>query len=420
MRLAKRGLEIAPATEQFELSFLEGELLGLAGSSQASIDAFCRAAQATDDNSERCRALMGQADELVITEDNDALTKVLNQAETIALANTLNPELSRIYNIRGARYFNLRQADACLDANRKSLAYARKTNVPKIEAKSLSGLADAEYTRGRLKSAYRNYDQCIKLARQNGFARTISANLSMRASMSYWDNRIDQMRADLYEARELADKTHHVRAQMVAFLCGRQIAETGQIEEGEVWLQRGLALTNDLGWNNARDLCITSLARVVIMKGDFLKARNLVQGAVDSLRQSGSGKHFITASLGVLALTLEDPEQARSALKEAETYLNMGSFGYSYHFFEDAMALCLKLGAWDEVERYATLMENYTLEEPVARGVFFVAHGRALAAYGRGARDQGTVAELKRLHDEAVHVGLTVAVTALETALESV
>jgi hypothetical protein len=68
----------------------------------------------------------------------------------------------------------------------------------------------------------------------------------------------------------------------------------------------------------------------------------------------------------------------------------------------------------------SALLQNYTLEEPVARGKFSVARGRALAAYGRGDRDQGTVAELNRLHDEAIHVGLTVAVTALETALESV
>ena len=97
----------------------------------------------------------------------------------------------------------------------------------------------------------------------------------------------------------------------------------------------------------------------------------------------------------------------------------MNSFGYIYSFFETAMELCLQLEEWDEVDRYASLMEDYTREEPVARGVFFVARGRALAAYGRGDRAPARLAELKQLHADAIRNRITTAIQLLEITLES-
>jgi hypothetical protein len=66
---------------------------------------------------------------------------------------------------------------------------------------------------------------------------------------------------------------------------------------------------------------------------------------------------------------------------------------------------------------YLTL--NYIREEPVARGVFFVTRGRALAAYGRGDRAPARLAELKQLHADAIHNRITTAIQLLEITLES-
>ncbi len=48
------------------------------------------------------------------------------------------------------------------------------------------------------------------------------------------------------------------------------------------------------------------------------------------------------------------------------------------------------------------------------------ARGRALAAFGRGNSDDATMRELKRLRDEAEHVGWKTALPALEEALATV
>ena len=420
LQLIKRGLEIAAKTEQFELHYLQGELLSLTGSTQESIDAFGKAAQSADDNMALCRALLGQAKGLVITEAEIDLDKVLKQAEDIALATKLNAELSQIYNLRGARHFNLRQPEACLETNQKSLAYALKTGLPEIKAKALSGLADAEYTRGHLISAFNYFDQCIEIARKNGFTRSIAANMSMRSLMSFWNNQYDIMRKDLYEARDLAEKTHDVRAQMIVCLGGKSLASIGYIDEGEAWLKQGVDLTGKLGWNNARGLCLASLSLVTLMRDDLAIARKYAQDAIDTLAESESGMNFIgTTALGALALTLEDAQQALATLKQAETHLDTGAFSYIYSFFENAMELCLQLEEWDEVDRYAGLMEAYTREEPVARGVFFVSRGRALSAFGRGDRDPARLTELKQLHADAIRNKITTAIQLLEITLES-
>ncbi len=65
-------------------------------------------------------------------------------------------------------------------------------------------------------------------------------------------------------------------------------------------------------------------------------------------------------------------------------------------------------------------MEAFTRNEPLPRTDFFIARGRALAAFGRGSRDDKTMQELKRLRDEAGRVGLKLAIPALETALATV
>ena len=83
------------------------------------------------------------------------------------------------------------------------------------------------------------------------------------------------------------------------------------------------------------------------------------------------------------------------------------------------MEACLRAGEWDEVNRFALALEDYTKDEPMPRCEFYIAWGRALAAHGRGNRDQASMAELQGLHDQAREIGLALSLPALETALAS-
>ena len=107
-------------------------------------------------------------------------------------------------------------------------------------------------------------------------------------------------------------------------------------------------------------------------------------------------------ALGTLALVTRNSDRRRSALSEAEELLRGDSTSHNFlGFYPRAMQTCLQTGEWNEVDRYAQALEYYTSAEPLPYIDFLIARGRALAAFGRGNRDDATVQELQRLHDEA-------------------
>ncbi len=71
------------------------------------------------------------------------------------------------------------------------------------------------------------------------------------------------------------------------------------------------------------------------------------------------------------------------------------------------------------MEHYAAALEDYTRSERLSWTDFFIARGRALAAWGQGRREPKLVAELQRLRSEAERLSLTTALPALDEALKA-
>jgi hypothetical protein len=88
-------------------------------------------------------------------------------------------------------------------------------------------------------------------------------------------------------------------------------------------------------------------------------------------------------------------------------------------FYPDAIEVTLQLADYDEIERFAVLLEDYTRPEPLPWSEFFIRRGRALAAIGRGARDRQLVAELNWLRNEGERLGYRLALPALEAAIRA-
>lgn len=98
----------------------------------------------------------------------------------------------------------------------------------------------------------------------------------------------------------------------------------------------------------------------------------------------------------------------------------LGNLSHSYSylcFYQDAVEVSLKMADWEEVALYIAALENYTSAEPLPWSDLLIARGRALSSHGQGARDEATMGELKRLHEEAKRVNLRTALPALEAAL---
>ena len=225
------------------------------------------------------------------------------------------------------------------------------------------------------------------------------------------------MLRDFEEALLLSQETGQIREEMRALGVGLYMAEWGDLDQGERRLKRALALARRSGSRFFIGYNLMSLARVARMRGSFDAAERVVQEALDTLRNGGMAFAGPMA-LGTLALVTKNADRRRAALSESEELLRGPSVSHNYLFFyPDAMESCLQTGEWDEVDRYAQGLEAYTSAEPLPLTDFYIARGRALAAFGRGNRDNAAIQELQRIRDEAERVGLKVAILALEEAL---
>ena len=81
------------------------------------------------------------------------------------------------------------------------------------------------------------------------------------------------------------------------------------------------------------------------------------------------------------------------------------------------MQACLQSGEWDEVDRYAQALEEYTAAEAIPRCKLFIDRGRVLADYGHGNRNPEVIQELKRVHEEFTRAKLKFALPEIEAAL---
>jgi tetratricopeptide (TPR) repeat protein len=106
-----------------------------------------------------------------ITDEYDEAYAALEKAEAAASDRGLTLELAQIHYIRGNLHFPLGKIDDCHVEHELSLKYAREAESPEAEARALSGVADAEYLRGRMITAHDHFRRCIELCREHGFGR---------------------------------------------------------------------------------------------------------------------------------------------------------------------------------------------------------------------------------------------------------
>ena len=420
LALVNRGLSFVSESDSFVLQFLQGELLHALGLTTQSIDALRQASESASTDIERCRAWVGVAEGLRIIDDHENLMSVLSDAEIIAERHGLSAELAAIYKMRSGVHFFRGESDACLKTATAAVRHAQASNSPELEAKALSALADAEYNRGRMISAHHAFDRCIKLAQAHGLGRIAAANMSMRALTYWYQNNIEMALEDAQLATELAVQTRQLRAEAMALLCGASVADYARLSDGEDWINRSVAIARQIE-SRLLESSVFFLGKFALRKGKRKEAVKILRDGLEVLRSVEAGMSYQGPwILGALALATENPTARRSALKEGEELLRGESASHNYlAFYPDAMEACLEMAEWDEVKRYAQALEDYTRAEPLPQSDYYIAWGRALAAFGRGLRDQATTDELKRLLGEATRVGLKIATPALEEALAS-
>jgi class 3 adenylate cyclase/tetratricopeptide (TPR) repeat protein len=415
--LAKRGLEIAgDATARYALTCLHGDVLRELGENDRSIEAFEDALDAAADDSQRSAAWTGQAEGMRILDRFDDALTALDKAQGAAQGQV--EDLTRIHYIRGNIYFPLGNFDGCLEQHELALKFAREAGSVEDEARALGGLGDAYYQRGHMITAYKHFHRCVELSHEHGFGRIAVANLSMVGFSRQYSNELPQALENGRETFETAAKVGHRRAELLGrHLVFSILFEMGDIDVAAEQLVEADAIIERLGARRfeAQNLCFE--AKVARVRGRRTEAVRLSQQAMAICQETGMG-FLAPRVIGEIALSADDPALQRKALQDGENLLKEPSLSHNhFNFYRDAMSVCLDKQDWDEVERYAAALEEFTRAEPLPWCDFYIARGRALAAFGRGKRDGALIRELEQLRDEGEHAGLKLALPELDAAL---
>jgi class 3 adenylate cyclase/tetratricopeptide (TPR) repeat protein len=416
--LVERGLARAGAGDRTALDLLRGEVLHELGRVEEAIAAYGRAEASAGSDDERCRALIGRVASLRILARHDEALATAARAEEIATARQLTAELARINYLRGNLCFMRGDIDECLQAHRRSLAFAQAIASPEAEARALGGLGDAYYLRGRMRSAFEHFDRCVRLAEANGLVRVGVANRAMRGDSRCYLLEMDAGLVDVMTALDGARRIGDYRAELVAVTsAGILQADLGNLAEARRLNEEGIALARRVGAGNFEGEALGGLGAILCQQGDLADGRRMIDRALELARATGMS-YMGPIVLSWVARFGADAAARAAARAEAEAILAQGCVGHNYlWYYRDMIDVALAEADWPGAERYAACLEDYTRAEPLPLSDLVVARGRALAAFGRGRRDDALAAELGRLAERTRAAGMKPLLPALDAAL---
>jgi tetratricopeptide (TPR) repeat protein len=266
-------------------------------------------------------------------------------------------------------------------------------------------------------SAYDHFRRCVEVARQNGLGRIEVANRSMIGFSRLYMNQLREALNDGAATVEAATQVGDQRAEMLGeMLTVFVLYETADYSQARRHNARALDIARQLGAPRFEAQCLMYEGKLALADGRREEALTTTDEALKISERVG---HSFTGPriMGTLARSRSEPPEKSAALREGERMLEAGSVSHNYfYFYPDAIEVSLEIDDWNEADRYATALEAFARSEPMPWSDFFIARGRALAAWGRGLRNPENIAEMQRLREEAERVGLNRALATIDRA----
>ena len=418
--LAERGLALARETdERHALGLMRVRMLLDGGRAQEAIVAAGEALGDATTLAERAATLILQAAAMRIVDQADAALAALAEAEPLAREAGSELDLARLHHLRGGFYFVLSRSSDCLREHEAALAHARAAGSVEAEANALSGLGDAGYVSGRMRTANERFRVCVELARRHGLGRIEVANKHMLGWTSHYLGRFDEA---LAIGEDAVDMARRVSAQRTEAIARQTVAYTqgwlmGRLAPALEHLDRALPAVRALGATRFEAQNLVFRAQLELRAGHRERAQAEAREALTFSRNGAMGFIGPTA-LGVLAQVTTDHAERQQVLAEGEALLAKGGISHNYFDFH-ACAVDASLESRDfaAVDRFCAALESYTAAEPVAWSELAIARGRLLARHGRGEAGADLRAALQALRERTALLGFDVWVAALDVAL---
>jgi tetratricopeptide (TPR) repeat protein len=419
LRLVERGLEIAKDEgDRHALRCLKGELLRDLGDIASSVSVYREALAASTGDVALCRAQVGLAEGLRVSEGFDEALGLLNQAQSLAERHAMAPELARIHHLRGNIFFPLGNIEGCKVEHEHGLAIARRLGSAEAEARALGGLADAAYAQGRMRTAFENFSACVALSREHGFGRIEVANRSMVGFSRLYLNEARQARVDGDEAVRAAALVGQPRAEMLGeFMGAFACCEMGEYDDMKGYLERSLRIARQLNARRFEAQALEKQARILLEEGRRAEAVAPLREALSICRVAGTQfcGPIVTSAL---SRAVEDSVEREALLMEGAEMLARGAVGHNHLWYHrDAIEAFLDARDPKGMMLHVEALEAYARAEPLPWSTLFAARGRCLAAVLRGDFRDGLFEDLKRVRAELVSAGFKPFLAEVDDAL---
>ena len=231
-----------------------------------------------------------------------------------------------------------------------------------------------------MRSAHRQFHECVALARGHGFGRIEVANLYMVGWTGLHLAEIGTAVAVGHEAIALAERASQPRAELMArtLVAWSDGVVRDRRAEGEEQAELALRLVRALGAKRFEGQLHGLNAVIALRRGDRQRAVRLADTGLAVCREHGMG-HIGPWLHGVRALAETDPSARRQLLAEGERLLALGCVSDNHlQLPELAIEVFLELGDWDAVQRSCYRIRQYTAAEPLPFSEFMIARGLAL------------------------------------------
>jgi tetratricopeptide (TPR) repeat protein len=310
-----------------------------------------------------------------------------------------------LHYTRGNLHFARGEIVACRSEHEAALSCARALDDPAWLARAASGLADAAYAEGRMRTAFARFTQCVELCDAHGLMRVAIPNRAMAGHCRIYLMEFDAGIADMDAAHALARQVGDRHGEMFAQeSLGVLLTLSARFGEAEPVLGRALALAEALGARRYQALLLASLAESLLATGNPAEAGVRNERALALARETGM-RFCGPYVLALRTRMQDDPHERARSRAEAEALIAEGGVGHGpigYHrvCIDDALAR----GEWSRALDHVAALEAYTGPEPLPYTDLLIARGRVLVGLASRPGDPVLGGELARLRAEAERV----------------
>ncbi len=362
---AQRSRDLARAACDLCAAFARiGDICLTRGRTDDAVAAFRESVELASSGGERARAWIGLAASLRIVDRYDEALTALGHAEQAAGTQSDPRLLAQLWTLRGNVHFPRGELDECLGAHSRALEYAGQAASPEDIARALGGLGDAQYQRGRMRTAHAEFGRCVALCEQHGFA---ALRLSYLPMLSVTEAYLGNFAAALDmvgQSERTASQTGDLRTQLLSNSIRSSIElYRANYTEALAASERSVGLSREIGARRfeAEALILRGLAALRL--GDGALALDSLAGGV-ALARDAARTYCGPWALAALALATDDPESCRALLDEGERWLAEGSVSHNYfEYYRYAIEVSIRWGNWERVRSAADALEAYTREE---------------------------------------------------------